>query len=237
MKEVLDLIQKRKLEFAQVPLFKYMRDKSIHPRQRLSFAPCLIPLAMNFADLCKYVWREEPTDNKLQKIINQHTYEEHFHWQWLLEDLEKMGFNHLVNSTDAVKFIWGDDLKRTRLVCSIIERYTLKADPIYKLAAIQVAEVTANIFFAVSKPVALQLQEITNEEYKYFGMYHMSQEVIHDINQPAIVKLFEDIQLTEESRKQAFVIVDEVFNGYTEAMHEWLKYATKSEKMQLLEVA
>ena len=36
MKEVLELIEKRKQEFAQLSLFKFMQDKSIDPIQRLA---------------------------------------------------------------------------------------------------------------------------------------------------------------------------------------------------------
>ncbi len=59
MKEVLELIAQKQQEFAQLPLFKFMQDRRIAPRQRLAFAPCLAPFAMNFKDLNKYAFREE----------------------------------------------------------------------------------------------------------------------------------------------------------------------------------
>ena len=91
MKTLLDIIEKKNQEFAELPFFDYMKDESVEPRQKLAFAPVITPLALEFSELCKRVLRQEPTTNKIQEMVNRHTYEEHFHWQWLLEDMEKMG--------------------------------------------------------------------------------------------------------------------------------------------------
>ncbi|BAZ29799.1 hypothetical protein NIES4074_22460 [Cylindrospermum sp. NIES-4074] len=233
MKEVLDLIQKKKLEFAQAPLFKYMQDKSIHPKQRLSFAPCIVPLAMEFGEQCKYVFTEDVTTNELQKIINQHAREEHHHWQWLLEDLEKLGFNDLQSYSKSIKFLWGEETKKTRDVCRLTDLYTFQADPIYKLVAIQVAEVTANIFFTVAETVAEELQEITQKYYTYFGGCHLDKENSHQINQPEKWQIITQIQLSQEARQKAFEIVETLFQAYLDVMNEWLEFAKKQDLQAL----
>lgn len=233
MKEVLDLIQKRKLEFAQAPLFKYMQDKSIHPKQRLSFAPCIVPLAMGFGEQCKYVFTEDITTNELQKIINQHAHEERYHWQWLLEDLEKLGFNDIQSYGKSIKFLWGEETKKTRDVCRLTDVYTFQADPIYKLVAIQVAEVTANIFFTVAETVAEELQEITQKHYAYFGGCHLDKENSHQINQPEKWQIVTELQLTEEARQKAIEIVETLFQAYLDVMNEWLEFAKKRQLQAL----
>ena len=93
MKEVLASIEKKKQEFAKTRLFEFMCDRSIDPRQRLSFAPCFAPFAMSFGELNKSVFREEPTNDPLQAIVNEHTYEDARHWLWFLQDLETLGLN------------------------------------------------------------------------------------------------------------------------------------------------
>ena len=51
-----------------------MPDQSIDPRQQL--LPCVAPLVMSFGEFNKYVFREEPTNDRLQVIVNNHTYED-----------------------------------------------------------------------------------------------------------------------------------------------------------------
>ena len=69
MEKVLELIEKKKQEFAKSGLFEFMRDQSIDPRQRLAFAPCIAPFAMSLGEFNKYVFREEPTNDPLQVIV------------------------------------------------------------------------------------------------------------------------------------------------------------------------
>jgi hypothetical protein len=235
--EVLDLVEYKKEEFARLPLFEYMRDTSIHPRQRLVFAPCIVPLAMGFGDLCKYVFKEEPTTDPLQQLINRHCDEEHFHWQWLLEDIEKLELNPSQSYTNSSLFIFGTKTVKTRQVCPKIERYAFHAKPIYKLAAILVAEVTANVYFEVSKPLALELQSLTQKEYRYFGGCHMGKEESHEINEPDIINFISNIQLSEAERTACFEIVEAVFEAYSDSMNEFLNYAQGEQYSGMLQVA
>jgi hypothetical protein len=227
MKEVFALIKKRKQEFAQLPLFEFLQDKSIDPRQRLAFAPCLSPLVMGFGEICKSVFREEPTNNTIQAFINQHTYEEHTHWQWLLEDIQKLGLNDSLSFTDALKFFWGEETKKTRQVCPRMERYTFKSDPLARLIAVEVSEVTANVFFSLTEKVVQELQEITKKQYRYFGGNHVEAENNHNLNKHDVVHFLEEIQLTEEKRQELFELVDNFFEAYTESMDELLAYAKR----------
>ncbi|GBE94509.1 hypothetical protein [Nostoc cycadae] len=227
MQQVLALIENKKQDFAKLPLFYFMKNKSIHPRDRLSFAPIIIPLAMGFGELCNHVFREEPTTNKIQALLNQHTYEEHFHWQWLLEDIEKLELHHCSKLTDAMLFSFGEATLKSRMVCYQIYHHTFQADPIFKFVAMQVAEVTANVFFNISQPVALELQEITGQDYRYFGMRHLHEEEHHHMNTPTIVSFFQQLELSDEQRQQAITIVELTFEAYTEAMNSCMDFVYK----------
>ncbi|MBE9005368.1 hypothetical protein IQ259_10000 [Fortiea sp. LEGE XX443] len=227
MKEVFALIEQRKQEFAQLPLFEFLQDKSIDPRQRLVFAPCLSPLVMGFAELCTYVFREEPTNNTIQALINQHTYEEQNHWQWLLEDIHKLGLDESLSFTDALRFLWGEETQKTRQVCPQIERYIFKSQPLQRLVAMEVAEAAANVFFSMTAPVITELQPITKKQYRYFGGHHVEMENNHNLTTDDVVPFFEQIQLTDETRQELLELVNIWFTAFTESMDELLAYAQK----------
>ena len=224
MKEVLTFIEQKKQEFAQLPLFEFMQDKSIEPRQRLAFAPCLAPFAMNFADLNKYVLREEPATSKVQEIINKHTYEDDHHWMWFLEDIEKLGFNYSFKFSDYLKFMWSEETKKTRQVCNQLALYTFQADPILKLVVVEAIEATGNVVLFETAQVAKELQQITKQRYRYFGEYHFLVETGHATGTSDIEQFIESIELTEDTRKKAFELVEKVFEVFTESINEFLEY-------------
>jgi hypothetical protein len=237
MKEVLDLIQYKKEEFAQLPLFEYLQDKSISPKQRLAFAPCVSPLVMGFGELCRSVFREEGTNDKLQELINLHTYEEDCHWQWLLEDIQKLGFDKSLTFTDSLRFIWGEETKKTRHVCPRIERYAFQSNPLQRLVAMEVAEAAANVFFSSTEQVIQELKVITKKQYRYFGGHHIDKENQHTIKTDDVVHSFEKIQLTEAQRQHFFNMVDDLFEAFTESMDELLMYAKRHNVELVLEAA
>ncbi|MCC5634340.1 hypothetical protein LC593_00445 [Nostoc sp. CHAB 5844] len=227
MQQVLALIENKKQDFAKLPLFDFMQNKNIHPKDRLSFAPLIVPLAMGFGELCNNVFREEPTSNKIQDLINKHTYEEHFHWQWLLEDIEKLELHHCKTLTDAMLFSFGENTLKSRTVCYQLYHHIFQADPIFKFVAMQVAEATANVFFNISQPVALELKEITGQDYRYFGMCHLHEEEHHQMNMPNIVSFFQQIELSYEQRQKAIGVAELTFEAYTEAMNSFMDFVNK----------
>jgi hypothetical protein len=225
MKEVLALVEKRKQEFAQLPLFKYMQDKSIHPLQRLAWAPCATPFAMGFGHLNKYDFRKEPSEDPIQQIINKHTYEDDHHWIWLLEDLKKLGFDESMRFSDAIKFYWGDETYKTRQVCHQIALHTFNEEPIIVLAAIEAIEATGNVALALTAEVANELQQITNKSYRYFGQHHFCVETGHATGTDEVEQLLEKIELTEIQREKAFNVVEKVFEVFSESVQEMIIYA------------
>ncbi|MDJ0716131.1 MAG: hypothetical protein QNJ54_18200 [Prochloraceae cyanobacterium] len=249
MKDVLALIEQKKKKFAQLPLFEFMQDKSIDPRQRLAFAPCIAPFVMSFGELNKYAFREEPTSDPIQEIINKHTYEDDHHWIWLLEDLEKLGIDRALKFTDALRFLWSEETNISRRVAYELYRYTVQATPIQKLVVIEAAETTGNVFLSVSSQVVLELKSTstTNQEYRYFGGGHLVVDTGHTYCSPKAKRFIESIQLTNEERTQYFQIVDKVFEVFTELTDEFLAYTkthnisqpftTKAQQEQPLKVA
>jgi len=225
MEKVLALIEKKKQEFASSGLFEFMRDQSIDPRQRLAFAPCVAHFVMSSGEFNKYVFREEPTNDPLQVIVNNHTYEDEHHWLWFLEDLETLGINKAVKFSDALNFLWHQETKGSRWVSHQIFRSAFGASPITKLAILEVLEATANVFFSTAAPIAQELRTINQKEVLYFGCFHLAVETGHTRGTPELDQLIKNIQLSEESRQEAFEVVENLFEAFTEMTDELLVYA------------
>ncbi|WP_427161630.1 hypothetical protein ACQFX9_08775 [Aliinostoc sp. HNIBRCY26] len=234
MKEVLELVEKRKQEFAQLPLFDFLQDSSIDPMQRLAWSPCLAPFAMGFGELNKYDLRKEPTNDPIQELINKHTYEDDHHWAWFLEDLEKLGLNYSMKFSDAMRFFWGEETKKTRQICHQIALYAFQAEPVVVLAALEAIEATGNVALSCTAKVSKELQQITHKNYRYFGAYHLYVETGHTTGTDNIEQLIASIQLTEEQKAKSLEIVEKVFEVFTEAVHEMMNYAEKQRKNQPL---
>lgn len=225
MEKVLALIEKKKQEFAKSSLFEFMRDESIDPRQRLAFAPCVAHFAMSFGELNKYVFREEPTDDPLQAIVNNHTYEDDHHWLWFLQDLETLGINKSVKFSDALKSLWNEETKASRWLTYQIFRHAFGASPIAKLVILEVIEATGNVFLLTAAPLAQELRTITQKELLYFGCFHLAVETGHTTGNPEVEQLIKNTQLTIESRQQAFEVVENLFEAFTKLTDELLAYA------------
>ncbi|MFQ4143049.1 hypothetical protein [Chlorogloeopsis sp. ULAP02] len=227
MKEVLELIESKKQEFAKLPFFQFLQDTSIEPRQRLAFAPCFSPFVMGFAELNRYVWREEPTNDPIQALINQHTYEDDSHWIWFLEDLQKLEFDMFLNLTDALRFLWSSEIQASRQTIYEIYRYTYKATPIDKLVVIEAIEAIADIFLSTTTQVTEELKIVTGKKFKYFGNHHFLIDSDHSMYSSDNLDMINNIQLSEESREYAFKLVDKSFNLFKDFVDFLLFQAQK----------
>lgn len=227
MKEVLELVEKRKEEFSKLPLFDFLRDTSIDPMQRLSWVSCVAPFAMGFGDLNKYDLRKEPTNDPIQAIINKHTYEDDHHWAWFLEDIEKLGLNYSMKFSDAMRFFWGEETKKTRQICHQIALYTFQAEPVVVLAALEAIEATGNVALSATAQASKELQQITRKNYRYFGSYHLGVETGHTTGTDNIEQFIASIQLTQEQKDKAIEVVEKVFEVFTASMNEIMTYVEK----------
>jgi hypothetical protein len=227
MQEILELIKFKKQEFAQLPLFKFMQDKSITPRQRLSFAPCMAHFIMSFSDFNKYIFRETnyDSDGEIQEMINKHTQEDEAHSPWFLVDLEVLGLNPQSNFAKIIDFIWGEETKITRQISYQVAGLTLQAEPVIKLVAIEALEAMGNVFFSVSSKVTSELEQITQKEYIYFGDSHLKVETGHTMGEIEVEQYFTKIELTESQRQEAINAVEKIFNIFSQWTDELLTYA------------
>lgn len=237
MQQILALIEQKKQEFAQVPLFKFMQDQSINPRQRLAWAPCAAHFIMNFGELNKYFLRVEPTNDPIQTLINKHTYEDDHHWLWFLEDLKNLEFDKSVNFSEALKFLWSEETKNARCLNYQLYRYTSQATPIQKIIVIEVTESTGNIMFSTASEIGKEIKVITQNPCRYFADFHLNVETGHMTSLSGIEHFLQDIQLSEESRQEAFELVENLFTAFTQFTNELLVYAKTHQIEQELKAA
>lgn len=241
MKDVLTLIEKRKQEFAQLPFFEYLRNEDNHPRERLSFAPYFAFFIMSFADLNKYILRETSEYDDIQKLVNQHTYEEDSHWMWYLKDLGKLGYDKTLKFSESLEFLWNCETATLRQIVYQMLQIVSGASPIQKIVIIETFEATANVFEEATYQVCQQLQVVTNTntKYEYFGDTHYVADSSHAIHSDDILLRLESIKMDDEEQKQAFLIVEKLFYLFTQLMNNLLLFATsktRDNKAQLVEV-
>lgn len=234
MKEVLAFIESQNQEYTKLPLFSFLEDTSIEPSQRLSFAPCIAHFIMSFGDLNKYVFREKQEVTLAQKIINEHTYEDDHHWPWFLTDLEKLGYNQNMSFTQVLRFLWSEQTKVSRQLSYFLSAYTLQADPILKLIAIEAIEATGNVLFSRTAQVASEITAITQQDYMYFGEFHFKLETGHTMGTSVEENFLEKIELTELQRQQGIEMVEKIFSIFTDWTNELLAYAQKQMLEQLI---
>lgn len=246
MNEVLASIEIKKQEFAQLPFFEFLRDKSIDPRKRLSWTPAFAPFAMNFKDFNRVTLVKKPASSKIQEIINHHADEDGRHWAWFLQDMKLLGFDYSMNFTDVLKFLWSDEIQKLRqLSHNLFAMCTFEDDVLMKLVIIESIEAIGNIFSFETANITKELQQITKHHYPYFGESHHAVEQGHiQINNAE--QFLENIQLTEIQNDKAFVLVERVFTDFTAAMDEMLIFAQnhsdqeswiKTDKRQLLKIS
>jgi hypothetical protein len=225
MKEIMFAIEEKKQDFAKLPLFKFMQDKNLQPRQRLSFAPCMAHFIMSFGDLNSYVLRSNQSLDKFQTIVNKYTYEDDNHWPWFLTDIENLGFNAEVNIPQALRYIWGEESKITRQLVYQIAGHTLQADSVIRFLVVQVLEATGDVFFSISNEIVFELQAITRKEYLFFGETHIHEENEHIIATAEAENFIAEIELTDSQHQEALSVVEKIFQIFTEWTYELLAYA------------
>jgi hypothetical protein len=215
MRRVLEFIDKRASEFAQLPLFAFLRDTKIDPRSRLAFAPGVAHFVMTFGDLYSHVLCEEPTTDEYQEIVNRHTREDDGHWKWFLADLGKMGFDPQVAYTDALRLIWSPKTVQMRMLSYRMCRLGLGADSLKKLVLVHCIEAAGKVTVERVAKVGDELASRTAQKLVYFGSHHSDTEIAHTLEDPAVRSEIEQIELEPTRERELMAVVDESFDAFS----------------------
>lgn len=224
MKPVMQAIFRAKRDYARLPLFEYLRDDSLTPRQRFAFYRCMAPFILTFGDLNRYVMRDESSDDPYQQLVNAHTYEDDHHWPWYLEDLEKLGLSAPETLADSLRFLYGDGTRVNRLLGMKLAHLLYGATPIERIVIIEAIEETGNVLFALTAEVARRFQREEGVELRYLGEFHFNLETGHAMNDLDHQELAR-IPLDAAQRERCLQLVDLVFACFREWTGELLRFA------------
>ncbi len=228
MQEVINYIEEQRRLYEAHDFFaQLLADESLSGERRLAWAPSVIPFIMGYSDLNKYVFRKGEGDaelDRLQVLLNAHTYEEDFHWQWLLNDLDKLGADSRMPLSDATRVLWGADFTHSRRLC--LELAALASDsPTYAVFAM------VESIEAVSITIFKHCQGITmrdGRECEFFGTKHYAAEASHSIKSPEVAESsLPALGLIQ--RKEAKLMVDQVFSLFADWSTSLLRFATGNE--------
>lgn len=227
MREVQRYLDSKSAHYGRLPLFNFLRDSTINPRDRLAFVPALAHFVMTFADIYAVVLREEPPRDRFQELVNAHTYEDGGHWKWYLADLASLELDPVSRYSDFLKAIWGESTAKTRLLSYRICRLGLGADSMSKLVLVQCIEAAGKVSLEAAAPVGQELGRHLGKNLVYFGPHHFDTESEHTLEDATVHKWLEDLELDSERRARMRWIIDEAFQAFTEFSKELMNFTTQ----------
>ena len=224
MKNIIDYIETAKNEFEKHPFFtQFLSNTDLPGEKRLSWAPSTIPFIMGYADLNTYIFRKEKPDgvaDPIQAMLNAHTYEEDFHWQWLLRDLDKVNADMKMPLSDAIRVLWGPGFEHSRRLSLELTATATQLESYGLFALMEAIEAVSIVLFRSCQGITMQ----NGEECEFFGTKHYIAESSHAINDPGFADL--DLPaLKDDEREKAQVVVDRVFRLFNDWVDSLLQYA------------
>lgn len=223
MKTVLAAIARRKRAFARLPLFDFLSDETLAPEERLSFYPAMAHWIMSFGDLNKYVLRDEPSADEHQRVVNDYTHEDDFHYNLYLEDFRKLGCERLCEGADWLRFLWGRETRSNRVLSYRLAALILGATGAQRLAIIEAMEEAGHVFFDHTVRIADEFERRTGVELRYLGRFHQNLEAEHSARGDE--ELLTRVELDEPARRRAVEMVEEVFDLFEDWAAEVHAYA------------
>ncbi len=225
MQRVLTRLDEKTKEFAGHPFFEYLRDTGVDPRRRLSFAPALAHFVMTFADLYRFVFRQEPAGDRVQEIVNAHTYEDGGHWQWFLADLRKLGQDPQMAYSDAIRYAWSEETQKQRLLSYRLCRLGFGASSTHKLVLVHCIEATGTVTLRCVSLVGSEIARLSGEKLVYFGAHHFETEANHTLEKDDARELIQGLSLEAELSRELVLLVDETFALFGATADEMLVFA------------
>jgi hypothetical protein len=225
MQRVLTRIDDRTKEFAAHPFFAYLKDTSVDPIRRISFAPALAHFVMTFADLYRYVLHQDAQGDPVQELVNAHAAEDGGHWKWFIADLKALGEDRRLDFSRALQFLWGDETIRLRMLSYRICRLGLGASALHKVALVQCIEATGRVTLGHVGPLGVEVGRRTGKKLVYFGSTHLETEGAHTLETDDARALLGGIRLSPAHVDEISHLVDAVFADFMSTADEILRFS------------
>lgn len=225
MKHVFEHITKTSAAFESRPLFVYLKDESLSPRDRLEFVPCMSHFVMTFADLYHFFLTEETPKDRYQELVNTHLAEEGTHWKWFLADLTNMNLDPELRFTDALRLLWSDTTKQTRRLAYEICKMSAGMTSLQKLVLVQSIEATGRVGLEAAVPVGNRVARDMKRNLVYFGGHHLETEQAHTLEETDVHSSLESLELDQATIVDLCSIVDTVFAHFAGFVDEAYRVA------------
>lgn len=224
MMSIIRRVNERKRELARHP---FLANDEVDAEIRMSFAPCLAPFVMGFADVNILGLRDEHSGDHLQQLVNDHTHEDDHHWPMYLDDLRTLGLDDVQSLTGTLKTLWGNEQLRTRRLTYELFAMARAASPALRIALVEAIEATGFIAWRNFLKAAKAYTAGTGRQLRYFGPEHAELETGHAMGADDIDHELRSIELSAEEREQAFQMVDDVFDLFDGMLTEQLEFANR----------
>ncbi|MTD57459.1 hypothetical protein [Amycolatopsis pithecellobii] len=227
MQKVVDYIEERRKSYENHDFFsRLLANESLPAEKRLAWGPSVVPFIMGYSDLNKYVFRKEEggaQSDQLQVLLNAHTYEEDFHWQWMLTDLEKLEADKVMPLSDTARVLWGADFKHSRRLCLELAALAAAAPTYAVFAMVESIEAVSITIFRHCQGITLR----DGRECEFFGTKHYLAEASHGIKSPEVEE--ERLpSLDATQRTEAIRMVDRVFSLFDDWSAALLRLALEN---------
>lgn len=220
---VLQRIVELKLNYAQLPFFDFLRDKTVDADDRIAFVPYVAYVILSFEDLHTYILQKEPTHDACREPINAHVHDDDHHWSWYLEDLHKLGFNKMTAPSGTMKFLWSGATCANRILMYRLTAMINRANRIERMAIIEAIEGAENVLFPSFIRIARELGERIGDALHDSGGHH-----VHLESGPGVESDYRELAAMEVDQAtcdRCLCFVDEVFEAFAQWTQELLHFA------------
>jgi hypothetical protein len=223
--EVINFIeQERKVMFETNPFFKTIVDTRLTAHQRMLFIPYMLFFSCGGPDVITLLMRSKKAESNLtilEKKINAFINEDNFHYNFYLNDLEKLGYTmEKFGSVNAViRHVFSEEsISVRRLVYNLGYYSRQHADPLIRLTLCELIEAGLfDLFVTIYKKIVKE-DNSPFANLEYFGDTHVNLEMNHTVtswfsgNQSEI----SDLEIADSSLFFMMQIVKEIMADFNE---------------------
>jgi hypothetical protein len=201
MRGLYPIIEARRDRYSEHPFIRFLRDTTLSPERRLSYAPFCAHWVLTFAEINRRFLRDPHSDDPWQAIVNRHAEEDAKHWSWFLRDLKTLGYDTPCTFVDALRFVWSDEGWHTREMGYYTIGVARDADPRLRVAIVETLESMGNVWLEATLVAARE--HPAADRLVYFGTHHLERETGHAIGTSTAaveaLELPESLRATAES--------------------------------------
>lgn len=228
MSQILDYIEAKRVEYERSGAYlQLLRSEEFTVEEKLAGSLMWVPFIFGYSDMNQHMFRDQTNnENPVQQELNVHTFEEDFHWQWMLDDFSKIGTDLTSPVSDLSRLLWSPAMYAPRRV--ILELQSLwmqNRDPILVLSMVETIEATSVTAFK-------QCQGFKNSqgvEIEFWGTKHYLLEAGHLIKDPN--NPIREFPITDEQLEKGLQVVDSVFNTFTNFGNELVDFTMEIVKL------